>query len=1193
MDVEQLLRIANSALYAHSGRRLSEVEAAILLGASQRHTYEKIAEDTGYADSYLKQDVGPKLWKQLSQALGETVSKTNFQSALEAWWHRSLIIAATQESPAPSEDVANPQPPSEIPQANSPQIDWGDSVDVSTFYGRSSELATLTDWIATDGCRLVALLGMGGIGKTALSVKSAQTLSNNFDFAIWRSLRNAPPLETLLAELVPFLSQQQDTQAELTRLMHHLRSNRCLVILDNMETILQGGERAGQFRAGYENYGEFLRIVGESNHHSCVILTSREKPAEIASLEGVDFKVRSISLSGSTEAARAILQAKGSIGSDEQKTVLGDRYGNSPLAIKIVATSIQDLFDGNISEFLQEDTFIFNGIRRLLDRQFERLTELEKSIMYWLAINREWTSVAELSEDIVPATSRANLLESLESLSWRSLIEKQAGKYTQQPVLMEYITEQMLDRAASELERPELDLFATHTLLKATAKDYIRDIQKRSLVEPLLDRWLDRFPSPAAIVRQLYELIDRLRHSDRSGYGAGNLLNLLCHLKADLTGADLSGLTVRQAYFRDTPLHQVNFTNSTQIQSVFAEAITDNFGISISPDGKLAAMVGATGRLSVYQIETGEWSYFQQAHSGWTFAITFSHDGRTIFTGGFDQSIHQWDAVTGQCLRSWQTHSAVWRLSPSPDGQWLASGQENYTIQIRDLNTLDCVRSFSAHSGMVTGVAFHPYESWLVSSSADGTLKLWDCTTGECLTTFSAHLSIAWDVKFNPEGTYIVSIGADGSAKLWNLATSACLHTFAIGPIVGHPLAFSPDGRMFACACNDSTVRLWDIESGRAVRAFPIQGRNIWELGFSPDGQMLMGVADAARVKFWDVRSGQCVKTLQGELLSFWSIVCDPQGTLLASGGDDGALRLWDANSGRCLQVLPEHTRRLGKLTAHPHKQLLASCSYDESVKIWDWQGRCLHTLLGHGNWVCAGVFHPARALLFTGGYDGTIRFWHTDTGQALDKIGLPAESGHIYDIALHPHGHILASGSEDGVVRLWDVESKQLLKQLFGHQSRAWILVFHPQGHLLASSGHDCVVKLWDVDSGECLTTLEGFAGNGMAINFSPDGKWLAVSSDRTIQIWDLDTQQCLQTLTGHTNIVSSVIFLPVPLADSPYTFVSASYDETIRYWNIETGDCTKMLRPDRLYEGMNITGVKGITEVQKTTLRALGALA
>ncbi|MGL4621253.1 MAG: AAA-like domain-containing protein, partial [Chroococcidiopsis sp.] len=77
-----MLQIANSAMFAHNGRRLSEVEAALLLGSIQRQPYEQIAEASGYAVSYLKHDVGPKFWKLLGQALGEPVSKTNFRGAL-------------------------------------------------------------------------------------------------------------------------------------------------------------------------------------------------------------------------------------------------------------------------------------------------------------------------------------------------------------------------------------------------------------------------------------------------------------------------------------------------------------------------------------------------------------------------------------------------------------------------------------------------------------------------------------------------------------------------------------------------------------------------------------------------------------------------------------------------------------------------------------------------------------------------------------------------------------------------------------------------------------------------------------------------------------------------------------------------------------------------------------------------------
>ncbi|MGH2415637.1 MAG: NB-ARC domain-containing protein, partial [Microcystaceae cyanobacterium] len=330
------------------------------------------------------------------------------------------------------------------------KIDWGEAIDVSIFRGRQFELETLQQWIIDDHCRLVALLGMGGIGKTSLAIKLAQQMQEAFDAIIWRSLRNAPSLAMLLSELVQFVSHQQDSSADIRQLMHYLRASRCLLILDNVETILEPGKHAGHYRPEYEGYGELFRVIGETPHQSCLILTSREKPMEIATLEGSELSVRSLALKGCSEAAQALLEAKGLSGSTAQKQHLAERYSNSPLAVKLVATSIQDLFDGEIEQFLAQDTVFFNSVRYLLSQQFERLSPLEATIMCWLAINREWTTFSALEADLVPPISRVELLEALESLSWRALIEKQSGSYTQQPVVMEYMTDQLLTQIANE-----------------------------------------------------------------------------------------------------------------------------------------------------------------------------------------------------------------------------------------------------------------------------------------------------------------------------------------------------------------------------------------------------------------------------------------------------------------------------------------------------------------------------------------------------------------------------------------------------------------------------------------------------------------------------------------------------------------------------------------------------------------------
>ncbi|OUL26824.1 NB-ARC domain-containing protein [Nostoc sp. 106C] len=547
MNFEEGLEVADEAVFARFGRRLNDLEIAILKGSWSGQTYERIAEINQYSVGYLKRHVGPELWKILTEALGEEVSKLNFRSALQRrrrniTTHQQLILTEhSLEKQQNSPKLETSTSAKTVPPAltSTPRYDWGEVVAVPNFSGRTTEMVTLTQWVVAQRCRLVAVLGMGGIGKTALSVKLANQIlissklrgQKEFDSLIWRSLRNASTLETLLADLVTFVSNQQETKAEIGRLIHYLRSCRCLLILDNMETIMEAG-CAGQFRPGYKDYGEFLRAVGEAAHQSCIIITSREKPGEISALEGVEFGVRSLTVKGSPEAAQAILQLQGLQGSKLQRQALCDRYGNIPLALKIVANSIQDLFNGDIREFLEHDTVIFNGVRRLLNQQFQRLSTLEQSIMYWLAINREWTTVDQLCEDIIPAVSKTKILEALESLIWRSLIDNQFNSYTQQPIIMEYVTHQLTERIITELTTLEFSLFSSHALLKTTAKNSIRDIQAQLILQPIADQLRRTYPTNFALEQQLQRIHEALQNSECrfSGYFGNNLNNLCCQL---------------------------------------------------------------------------------------------------------------------------------------------------------------------------------------------------------------------------------------------------------------------------------------------------------------------------------------------------------------------------------------------------------------------------------------------------------------------------------------------------------------------------------------------------------------------------------------------------------------------------------------------------------------------------------------
>jgi len=309
------------------------------------------------------------------------------------------------------------------PDNNRTYLDLGHIPEITQFYGRVAELNNLETWIVAEKYRLVTVLGLKGIGKTTLSLKLVDKIKNSFNYVIRRSLYFCPKLDELLSEILPSINPQlklsQSLDKKLNLFLELIKSHRCLIIFDDLQSLFDSKKLAGNYQKNYQDYQLLFKSIAEVNHQSCLLLLSQEKPINTTFY---GQKIKTLIIEGLGEDAIEILRHHNLSNEDSWQTLI-KCYQGHPLWLELVASFIRGIFLGKVAEFLELKYLIAEEtLEQNLLSILEPLTESEKLMLIEFANFNQPISIKEMMDQT--SLDYTDSLKAIQSLIRRIIVAK-------------------------------------------------------------------------------------------------------------------------------------------------------------------------------------------------------------------------------------------------------------------------------------------------------------------------------------------------------------------------------------------------------------------------------------------------------------------------------------------------------------------------------------------------------------------------------------------------------------------------------------------------------------------------------------------------------------------------------------------------------------------------------------------------